>query len=213
MMDQENIFKKQGYVKVENILSRDIVDIVTQYALFDEMQDMSPERVAGGNNAQVPNAHSKYADPLMETVLLHVRKTLEENTGLELSPTYSYFRVYRNGDELIPHKDRPACEISTTICFGYSYDDVRYNWPIFVEDQAVDLKPGDAVIYRGCDLRHWREVFTPYEKSWHVQGFFHYVDKNGPHADWAVDKRESYGVTKAMLDRKPYVTRTKTDWY
>ena len=211
-MENVKEFKNKGYTRVNGVLTKDIVDIVTQYALFDELQNLSPEKNPAGNNAQVPDAHSKYADPLMETILLHVRTAVEKNTGLELSPTYSYFRVYRNGDELIPHKDRPACEISTTICFGFSYDD-SYNWPIYMEGESVDLKPGDMVAYRGCDLKHWREKFMPKEKHYHVQGFFHYVDKNGPHADWKFDKRDNLGINKKMLDRKPYVIRTNTDWY
>ena len=59
----------------------------------------------------------------------------------------------------------------------------------------ADLEPGDLVIYRGCDLEHWREPFTiEDENAWHVQGFFHYVDKNGPFKDYKFDKRESLGM-------------------
>ena len=92
----------------------------------------------------------------MESMLLHLPSIIEENTGLSVHPTYSYYRVYRNGDELKPHSDRPACEISTTLCFNYSYDDKKYQYPIFMDGQRVVLYPGDLVIYRGCDLKHWR---------------------------------------------------------
>jgi hypothetical protein len=49
-------------------------------------------------------------------------------------------------------------------------------------------------VYRGCDLDHWRESFDIKDPdAWQVQGFFHYVDANGPNADFKYDRRESIG--------------------
>ena len=51
------------------------------------------------------------------------------------------------------------------------------------------------MIYRGCDLDHWREVCECPE-GWNMgQVFMHYVDANGPHAEWKYDKR----LTKTKL--------------
>jgi hypothetical protein len=183
-------FKNNGYTLVKNAVKQDVRDIITQYALFDEMQDFTPD------GSQVPDAHSKYADPAMEAMLLHLHPLMEKNTGLKLYPTYSFYRVYRNGDILHPHKDRPSCEISTTVCFNYSYDDSKYTWPIIMNGNKVDMKPGDIVIYRGVDLEHSREEFNPPVNEWHVQAFLHYVDANGPHSDYAYDKRDSIGALK-----------------
>jgi hypothetical protein len=58
----------------------------------------------------------------------------------------------------------------------------------------VFLSPGDMVIYRGCDLLHWRNKFDAKEDSWQVQGFFHYVDANGPHKEHYLDKRENFAL-------------------
>jgi hypothetical protein len=201
-----NQFQEKGYCVVKNVLSDELRDFVTQYALFDEMQDFNADGV------QVPNAHAKYADPAMEVILLHIQKIMQENTGLELFPTYSFHRVYRNGDELKTHKDRPSCEISATMCFNYSYDDSKYSWPIYMEGFKAELKPGDMVIYKGCDLLHWREPFDYEEDAWHVQGFFHYVDKNGPYSNFKFDRRDSIGQLKQpkkvnqIQPSKPYIT-------
>jgi hypothetical protein len=192
-------FKEKGYTVVKNAINKELCDFVTQYALFDEMQDFTPD------GQQVPAAHSKYADPAMETMLLHLHLLMEKNTGLELHPTYSFYRVYRNGDVLEPHKDRPSCEISCTLCFNYSYDDSQYTWPIFMDGYKAELKPGDLVIYRGIELEHWREPFDIKEDAWHVQGFFHYVNKNGPHAEWKWDKRDSVGELKNKINNKKYI--------
>jgi hypothetical protein len=182
-------FKDKKYSIVRSVISDELRDFVTQYALFDEMQDFNLEKGDG----QVPNAHSKYGDPAMETVLLNLKNPMEETTGLELLPTYSYYRVYRKGDDLKPHTDRPSCEVSATLCFNYSYDDNVYNYPIFVEGKEIILKPGDMVVYRGLELSHWRESMNVGADDWQVQGFFHYVDANGPYAEWQNDKRNTVG--------------------
>jgi hypothetical protein len=203
-MNQE-IFKKQGYCIVKSAISNELRDFVTQYSLFDEMQNFQPD------NAQVIGAHSKYGDPAMESMLLHLHKLMEENTGLTLYPTYSFYRVYRNGDELTKHRDRPSCEISCTVCFNYSYNDLEYTWPIFIDNSKVILNPGDLVIYRGCDLNHWREPFDIDKDAWHVQGFFHYVNAEGPYADYKYDCRTTIGEINADLLKTKRLSDIKTN--
>ena len=96
--------------------------------------------------------------------------------GLELIPTYSYFRIYTKGNELKKHKDRDSCEISMTVCISYEGD----QWPIFVEGTPIYLKPGDLIIYRGCEVEHWREEL---KGKRHIQMFLHYNDRNGPYGE------------------------------
>lgn len=192
-MSNAEQFKKDGYVVIRNAVSRELCDFFAQYALFDEMQDFTKEKDVYPVGYQVPNAHSKCNDPATEALLLKLHPIMEEHTGLTLYPTYSYYRVYRKGDELEPHKDRPACEISTSVCFNYSYSDT-YKWPIFIDGVAVTLYPGDMVLYLGCEKLHWREKFNiADDNAWHVQGFFHYVDANGIHTDQKFDKRSQIG--------------------
>jgi hypothetical protein len=66
-------------------------------------------------DTQIPNTYSHYADPVMETLLVKMLPVMKQQTGLDLIPTYSYARAYKKGDTLHRHKDRPSCEISTTI--------------------------------------------------------------------------------------------------
>lgn len=203
-MANKEVFEKNGYVIIRNAISDELRNFITQYALFDEMQNFMPESI----EAQVPGTHSKYADPAMEVVLLHLHKMMEENTGLELHPTYSYYRVYQKDDELKIHTDRPSCEISCTLNFNVSEEGI--SWPIFMEGNSVKLNPGDMVIYRGCDLQHWREPFECKQTDWQIQGFFHYVNADGPHSDWKYDRRSTIGepdnrFKKVLLPQKPYI--------
>jgi len=40
----------------------------------------------------------------------------------------------------------------------------------------ISLSPGDALIYRGCDIEHWREEFVGLNNA---QVFFHWNEKDG----------------------------------
>ena len=178
-------FKKNKYVVMKKVISREIADFAFAYFLnkrkvarflFDQKY-ISPFTDYWGiwNDAQVPNTYSHYADLVMETLLQKVQPLMEKYTGLKLSPTYSYARIYKKGDVLARHKDRFSCEISTTLNLGGE------EWPIYLEPSGregqagikVDLEPGDMLIYSGCDLEHWREAFPGKDCG---QVFLHYND-------------------------------------
>jgi hypothetical protein len=130
-----------------------------------------------------------YGDALMESLMINKLDIMEKETGLKLHPTYAFWRMYTKFSDLIKHKDRESCEISVTVMIGS--DETK--WPIFIEGQEIELKPGDAVIYLGCELDHWREEF---KGDWHAQCFLHYVDSKGPNKEWFKDKRLFYGTGK-----------------
>ena len=128
-----------------------------------------------------------YGDPTFDGLLEFLRPRIEEYSGLSLSPTYSYFRLYKHGDSLKRHRDRPACEVSVSLNIGQVPSET---WPLYVEGSAGTygalLSPGDGLLYRGIDVFHWRE---PFQGNRLVQVFLHYVDRNGPHADQKFDRR------------------------
>lgn len=195
MASKADFFAKNKYVFHEKAISPELAKLGAQYAIFDALQDFHDE--GGLNNGQVPNTHSKYADPFMEALTLQLLPLVEEDTGLFLYPTYSYYRLYKPGDELLPHVDRPACEISLTINLGYEYHtkDPNYSWDIWVEGKSFRTEPGDMVIYRGLEMKHWREPFAVSRNSWQVQAFLHYVDVNGPYAMCKYDGRPMLGYS------------------
>lgn len=202
-------FQKNRYVDLKRIVPLDICNIATQYALLQERVIPRKEDSAG----QVPDSHSVYSDTLMEVLMSYMKPYMEKYTGLDLCPTYSYFRVYRPGMILERHTDRPSCEISTTICFGYNYQNVdsNYKWSMCVDPSykhdinsdfishnnlgyALPQEPGDIIIYRGCEIEHWRPPFDAGNDSWQVQAFFHYINKDGPYyPEYAFDRRAGLG--------------------
>ena len=197
-------FKKNKYTVIRQAISKDLATFIANYFCMQKQvydtcraqRYISPyETLLGYYEAadeQIPNTYSCYSDIAMETLLLKCQPVMEKATGLKLYPAYTYARIYKKGDELKRHKDRFSCEISTTMNLGGD------DWDIFLEPSGkegmkgvkVQLKPGDMLVYRGCELEHWRNKFKGKEC---VQVFLHYNNKKTP------------GSQQNMFDRRPHL--------
>lgn len=206
-------FKKNKYHVIKSAISKDLAKVSYNYLLIKrnaiaymrENNYLAPfdNNFGTWDDEQVPNTFSIYGDPLIETLLLYIKPKMIKATGLNLYQTYSYARTYKSGDILKKHKDRPSCEYSTTLCIGYDTSNIKeekYNWPIYIkshngEVKSVMLNPGDMVIYRGCEVEHWRDVFKGLN---HSQIFLHYNDKNGKYSE-INDGREFLGLPSVNI--------------
>ena len=209
-------FKKNKYIVIKEAVPKQIAEFVYNYfilkrqvarTLFDRryISDFTNEWGVW-NDEQVPNTYSHYADVAMETLLLRTLPIMEKHTKLKLNPTYSYARIYKQGDVLKRHKDRFSCEISTTLNLGGD------SWPIYLEPKKnvgipdgkkitvstnnkgvkIDLSPGDMLVYRGMELEHWREEFQGKDCA---QVFLHYNDQKSNDSDKNIfDKRPHLGL-------------------
>lgn len=165
--------------------------------LYKYVRKLADYGAMRGGDAQVPNALAGKNDFVIDELLGDLLPEVESATDLKLFPTFSYFRMYRKDDALQKHTDRPACEISITLCLGYQ---ARGPWPIWIDgpagSSAIELEPGDALLYRGCECAHWREPFAGEHAA---QVTLHYVDQNGPHADWKMDKQPDLGSIRRYI--------------
>jgi len=204
------MFNKNKFIVVRNFLQPQLAQIVYQYTLM---------KVRSGQvwmeEPQVPGTPSIYADTLTETILLMTTPHVEKLIGKQLYPTYSSLRVYKNGDKLRPHIDRPSSEFGLTVCLGFdisNLEDQTYRWKIYMDNKkdyrrhqsqaekeadptegvGVSLNPGDCAIYYGCEVRHWRDAFEGVSQS---QAFLMFVDQNGPYAKYRYDTRPHLGFT------------------
>ena len=212
------MFKDKKYQVIKQAVPYDLANFIFNYFLLkrDAVEFMYKNNIIYDNgmfgtwtDQQVPNTYSHYSDMVMETLMMKVLPKMQKETGLQLVPTYSYARLYKTGDILKRHKDRPSCEISTTLNLGGA------PWPIFIDGTGsdnvideyknihkpgapkgvkVDLKPGDMLIYSGCELEHWRE---PFEGQLCGQVFLHYNHADGQFAKSNLyDKRPMLGIVK-----------------
>jgi alkylated DNA repair dioxygenase AlkB len=179
-------FSQQKYVFLRSLLDASQAMSLYDYALnlVGKIQWLSDSRV--------PGSPALYGEARMEDLLVSLLPRIEEASGLSLYPTCSYFRIYKRGDVLGPHTDRSACEISISLNLGYEAD---APWPLWIEGPAgavsFPMQPGDAVLYRGIECAHWRDAFSG-ERA--AQVFLHYVDRNGPYAEWKFDQRTKWQV-------------------
>ena len=198
------MFKKNKYVVIKQAISKDLAAFVANYfSMKKQVMDtcrqtrfISPyETLLGeyeGADGQIPHTYSSYSDIAMETLMLKCQPVMEKITGLKLTPAYTFARIYKHGDILKRHKDRFSCEISTTMNLAGD------PWSIYLEPSGkeglkgikVDLKPGDMLVYSGCELEHWRNKFKGKE---HIQVFLHYNNKKTP------------GAKENMFDKRPHL--------
>ena len=197
-------FEKKKYTVIKKAISKDMATFIYNYFLMKrqvydtcvESRFISPFETLLGyyetENEQIPNTFSCYADIVMETLLLKCQPVMEKATKLKLYPAYTYARIYKKGDELKRHKDRFSCEISTTMNLGGD------NWDIYLEPSGktnkkgikISLKAGDMLVYRGCELEHWRKKFKGKVCG---QVFLHY------------NNRETAGSKENMFDKRKHL--------
>ena len=211
-------FKKNKYIVIINAVSKELVNFVYRYflmkrevarTLFDTTTiPLFSQYFGTWADNQVPNTYSHYSDIAIETLLEKLLPVMEKHTDLKLSPTYSYARIYKNGDTLFRHKDRYSCEVSTTMNLGGE------RWPIFVEPDSskgrfedkkyisdntpgikIDLEPGDMLVYSGCEIEHWREKFEGINCG---QVFLHYNNIDNMKEDNKFDGRPYLGLPSSF---------------
>jgi len=119
--------KKFKYKVIKNAIDIDLANFIYNYFLVkrDAVKHMYENNMherwnilGHWDEKQVPGTYCCYGDFASETLLLKMMSTVEKHSGLTLVPTYSFTRLYKKGDVLVRHKDRPACELSTSINLG-----------------------------------------------------------------------------------------------
>ena len=124
-----------------------------------------------------------YGEACADVALYATREKIEAATGLKLNPGFSFVRLYRKGEKLRRHIDRGANEVNCTIQIYASKP-----WPLGVDvggkDKIIDQECGDALIYKGLEIPHWRDK---YDGDEHLQLILAYVIKDGEHAACSFD--------------------------
>ena len=134
-------FQTNKYQVIKKAVSYDLANFALNYLLLkrdatrfmyeNNLHSQSPI-LGTWTDQQIPNTYSCYGDFVMDTLLVKMLPVMKQHTGLDLIPTYSYTRAYKKGDCLHRHKDRPSCEISTTLNLGGD------PWPIFIDGTGAD---------------------------------------------------------------------------
>lgn len=173
-----DLLEKNGFLVIKNFITK------------KRAKNLSKEFVNYCNNnkndcipdLQVANTPAKYNYISFLELLCEKTPEISKIIKETVLPTYCYSRIYKKNDVLKSHTDRDACEVSLTI-----HLDGDKEWEIFLETpdkekKSVVLNHGDALLYYGCTIPHWRDEYLG---NYYSQVFLHYVKSKG-------DKSESY---------------------
>ena len=198
-------YRADGYAHVRGLIPAE----VARAFMRGIKEDMGPQPIQLSNITQHPQQLRRPTAQIyganhkpMSYFLWGLTPTISQLVGKDLLPTYDYFRIYREGDICRVHSDRPSCEHSVSLTLDYSDGEV-WNLQVAKEKTApalemaddfgsapyssVAMEIGDAVIYEGVYHRHGR--ITPNPNGWSAHLFLHFVDRNGPFAEFAFDKK------------------------
>ncbi len=201
----EGDYRRDGYATVRGLIPPEVaanlfkqirIDLTAAGRSFNDFAKLHPL-----SKQETVDISGHFYRPLT-TFLWGLTPIVAELTGADVLPSYDYFRLYGESEICRVHSDRPSCEHSMSLTLAYS-DSVP--WPLEVGSQrvegegpcfddfgdesftAVAMEPGDAVLYRGINLRHGR--MTPNPNQWSAHLFLFWVERDGPFAQHAFDEQ------------------------
>jgi len=194
-------FEKNGFFVIRKLCDPSLLysevpdeDMKGKLSVYDNKL----KRYYVGEELQVPGSISRHNFPQYLDFHNECKLVIENFIGRKLYKTYFYDRFYFENQELKPHIDREQCEIS---CSYHISSNLKKLWHMklltpYGEEKSIDLNPGDAVIYKGCEITHWRnplpsrynkfqKIFIKKDDTYYHQAFFHYVLQDGNYIQFA----------------------------
>ena len=193
-------FEKDGYAILKGAISKDVCKVMArEFKIARQLayaaQHPTKDNLFPYHDEMVDRSFSWYSPLCFEALSDSLIKDIvEKELGEPVFPTYSYARIYSHNAEMTRHTDRSASEFSVSVCI--EVDATVKPWPIYFEDKQGNVlemqqEPGDAVMYKGHELPHWR---NPYHGNEQINAFMFYVRANGPRADLKYDTRSLLGL-------------------
>lgn len=128
-------------------------------------------------DAQVARRRGWHNEPIAGYFHLQLTDVVRRIAGEPVRPTYCYASAYRGGAALRAHTDRKQCEYTLSLLVDHCAPSSLARWPLWFQAPSgpvsVTLDPGDAVLFRGCELPHWRAAAPSDQEQ--ITLLFHYV--------------------------------------
>ena len=172
-------FQAQGYTIV-----RDLIYPLPLAAMRRYYRALIASGSLALGESQVDRRYSLHSEPLARFYHQQLAKLVTRIAGEPVKPSYVYFAAYQPGAVLSPHLDRPQCQFSLSFLVDYTPEPTDVSdWPLFLKKvdapespTAVYLGVGDGVVYKGCELLHYRDALP--ENHFSTSLFFHFVPKD-----------------------------------
>ncbi|HKQ79954.1 MAG TPA: sulfotransferase [Blastocatellia bacterium] len=126
---------------------------------------------------QVRFRHGWHNEPVCRYFHYQLTGLVSRVANEPVKPSYAYTSAYQEGARLKPHVDRKQCVFTLSLFVEHSDTPSAERWPLWFHAHdgkvAVTQASGDAVLFRGCDLPHWRD--RPPKGAASTTLLFHYV--------------------------------------
>jgi hypothetical protein len=173
-------FRKCGYVPL-----RGLIHPFHLGALRTHYRNMVRDGEMSLGDSQTARRYFAHNEPIACFFHHQLTALVAEIAGAPVKPSYVYVAAYQAGAKLPKHRDRAQCEYSISMCLDFSPEPTtKTPWPLCLETRAgavrIFQRIGDALLYRGRELPHYRTRLAKDCTSTSV--FFHYVhrDFDGP---------------------------------
>jgi hypothetical protein len=134
-------------------------------------------------DGQSARRYARHNEPVARFFHRQLAPAIAAATGRSVRPSYVYSAAYQAGATLEPHTDRAQCEYTLSLLVDFTPDpDLEAPWPLMLRAGKCQVSAyqaiGDALLYRGRDIVHWRDELGPGCTSTSL--FLHYVDEDFP---------------------------------
>jgi hypothetical protein len=168
-------FARNGFVDLGRILPPGQVETLRAYWRRLAALDVLPR------SADQPSRSGCQGEPTSVLLLHLLHPLIARVVGADIEPSYSLAWTYNRGTKMPPHRDREACRYTVTLLADFAPAvEGPTPWPVCIQprDDGSPLEfhqsVGDALLFAGQELVHFRPPFTTGERSTSL--LLHYVD-------------------------------------
>lgn len=169
-------FDREGFANLPDLLPAAQV-----LALGHYFRELAAEGYLGRDDAGGTRRFVAHNHPVAMFWHHQLNARVAQLIGRPSKPSYSFVSVYEAGGDLSWHVDRPPCEYTITLLVDYAPLDAeqRSPWALNIRGRdgrlhAVHQRLGEALIFKGRELRHSRGLLPDGHRSTSI--LFHFVD-------------------------------------
>jgi hypothetical protein len=171
-------FAREKYTTLRGILPPEQIRAMQNY-----FRGLVEEGLMMFNDGHVEGRYGIHNDVLSRYFHFQLAPLISRMVGETVKPSYVYSATYLEDAILKPHTDRPQCEF--TMSFQVNFEPSQPNgvssWALCLDDLRENrvetfLANGDGLIYKGCELVHYREHLAKGHRSTSI--FFHFVPES-----------------------------------
>jgi len=147
-----------------------------EHQLYDAQPEMEMAGIIRSGDPEIPSRVIHISSDLNELALNEMQPLLERWCGYRLAPVWAFgVRIYEQGSVLYRHVDLLETHvISASLLVA---QDVDQPWPLVMEKwdgtrHEFFLRPGEAVLYEGSKLPHFRD--SPLQGRFYANLYVHF---------------------------------------